>query len=78
VYFVFTQVSPTIQTIGAIFPLKWIAQGYRSVFLKSSLVSLEPKHSYEHGKTALILAAWAIGGLFLALRTFRWRARKDA
>jgi ABC-2 type transport system permease protein len=77
VYFVFTQVSPTLQTIGAIFPLKWIAQGYRSVFLPNSMLSLEPKGEWEHGKTALILAAWALGALFVALRTFRWRARKD-
>jgi ABC-2 type transport system permease protein len=78
VYFVFTQVSTTLQTIGAIFPLKWIAQGYRSVFLPNRLQSLEPAHTWEHGKTALILALWAVGGLILALRTFRWRSRRDS
>ncbi len=78
VYFVFTQISQPIQIVGAIFPLKWIAQGYRSVFLPDKLVVLEPtKVSWEHGRTALILAAWAVGALFLALRTFRWRTRND-
>ncbi len=77
VYFVFTSISQPIQIVGAIFPLKWIAQGYRSVLLPESLDRLEPSHSWEHGKTALILAAWAAGALFLALKTFRWRARKD-
>jgi ABC-2 type transport system permease protein len=78
VYFVFTSISKPVQTVGAIFPLKWIAQGYRSVFLPQRFVSLEPaKVSWEHGRTALILAVWAVAALFLALRTFRWRARKD-
>ena len=67
-----------MQHIGALFPLKWIAQGYRSVFLPDRLLSLEPAHSWEHGRTALILAAWSVGGLFLALRTFRWRSRTDS
>lgn len=78
VYFVFTQVNTTLQTVGAVFPLKWIAQGFRSVFLPDTLLTLEPAHQWEHTRTALVLAAWAAGGLLLALRTFRWRARKDA
>jgi ABC-2 type transport system permease protein len=78
VYFVFTTVSKPLQTVGAIFPLKWIAQGYRSVFLPQRLVVLEPtKTSWEHGRIALVLALWLIAGTFLALRTFRWRTRKD-
>jgi ABC-2 type transport system permease protein len=77
VYFVFTSVSKPVQIIGAIFPLKWIAQGYRSVFLADNLKSLEPADAWEHGRTALVLIAWMAGGLFLALRTFRWRTRKD-
>jgi ABC-2 type transport system permease protein len=79
VYFVFTSISKTVQSVGAVFPLKWIAQGYRSVFLPQRFVRLEPARvSWEHGRTALVLGAWAVVALFIALRTFRWRARKDA
>lgn len=77
VYFVFTSVSKPLQIIGAIFPLKWIAQGYRSVLLPDNLRKLEPANSWEHGRTALILAVWGAAGLFIALKTFRWRSRKD-
>lgn len=77
VYFVFSSVPGWVQQIGALFPLKWIAQGYRSVFLPDALSRLEPAHTWEPGRTALVLAAWTVCGLFLALRTFRWRARKD-
>jgi ABC-2 type transport system permease protein len=78
VYFVFTGFPKPLQYIGAFFPLKWIAQGYRSVFLPESYAPYEPAHGWEHGRTALILAAWAVFGLLLALRTFRWRTARDA
>jgi ABC-2 type transport system permease protein len=78
VYFVFTQSSKLIQQVGALFPLKWIAQGYRSVFLPTSYAHHEAAGGWEHGRIALILVLWAIGGLIFALRTFRWRAGKDA
>jgi ABC-2 type transport system permease protein len=78
VYFVFTTQPQWLQHVGAFFPLKWIAQGYRSVFLPASYAAQEPAYHWELARVALILAAWAVGGLFLALRTFRWRPRTDA
>jgi ABC-2 type transport system permease protein len=78
VFFVFTQAPGWLQTAASIFPLRWIAQGYRSVFLPDSYAQQEAAHSWEHGRTALILAAWAVGGLLLTIRTFRWRNGKDA
>jgi ABC-2 type transport system permease protein len=78
VYFVFTTQPQWLQHAGAFFPLKWIAQGYRSVFLPASYAAQEPAHTWESGRTALVLGAWAVGGLLLALRTFRWRSRTDA
>lgn len=77
VYFVFTNLPQFLQHVGAFFPLKWIAQGYRSVFLPQSYAVHEAAHHWELNRVALVLAAWAVGGLFLALRTFRWRAGKD-
>jgi ABC-2 type transport system permease protein len=78
VYFVFTSLPQFLQHAGAFFPLKWIAQGYRSVFLPASYASHEPAHSYEHGRMALVLVLWAVGGLLVTLRTFRWRTARDA
>ena len=78
VYFVFTGLPQWLQHVGALFPLKWIAQGYRSVFLPDSFATQEPAHHWEHGRIALILALWAVGGLVLTLRTFRWRSSRDA
>jgi ABC-2 type transport system permease protein len=78
VYFVFADFPKPLQYAGAFFPLKWIAQGYRSVFLPQGYARYEPGGGWEHGRTALILAAWAVVGLLVALRTFRWRSARDS
>ncbi|WP_445166121.1 ABC transporter permease [Mycolicibacterium sp. Dal123E01] len=58
--------------IGSIFPVKWMAQGFRSVLLPPQMVIFEPAGSWEHGRTFLILAVWTIGGLLACLSVFRW------
>ena len=61
--------------IGSIFPVKWMAQGFRSVLLPAQMVVFEPAGSWEHGRTFLVLAAWSIGGLIACLTVFRWSDR---
>ncbi|MFJ3305539.1 ABC transporter permease [Streptomyces sp. NPDC086549] len=63
--------------IGALFPLKWLCQGLRGVFLPDSARVLEQAGSWEFGRIALVLAAWCVGGLALCLLTFRWKNRRD-
>lgn len=77
VFFTYTQLGPVLRGIGAIFPLKWMCQGIRSVFLPDVFQTQEPAGSWEHGKIALVLLAWIIGGLVVSLRTFRWRGKRD-
>jgi ABC-2 type transport system permease protein len=73
VYFNFSSMPRWLQTVAAVFPLKWLCQGLRSVFLPASFAAYQPGHSYQHGLTAAILAGWLVVGLVLALRTFHWR-----
>jgi ABC-2 type transport system permease protein len=77
VYVPFNNVPPWLQHIAAVFPLKWMSQGLRSVFLPAQAARLEPAGAWQHGQTALVLAAWIVGGLVLCLMTFRWRPRGD-
>ncbi|MFJ3774690.1 ABC transporter permease [Streptomyces sp. NPDC090075] len=63
--------------IGALFPLKWLCQGLRGVFLPDSAKALEQAGDWEFGRIALVLAAWCVGGLVLCLLTFRWKSRRD-
>ena len=72
VFFVFTQLPGWMQQVAAIFPLKWLTQGMRSVFLPDTFAAQEVAKSWEGGRTALILFVWLIVGLFLAVKTFRW------
>jgi ABC-2 type transport system permease protein len=73
VYFPFSQLPKGMQVVASLFPLKWMCQGLRSVFLPDSLLAAEPAHSWELGRVALVLAAWLVGSLILCLRTFRWQ-----
>jgi ABC-2 type transport system permease protein len=77
VYVPFTLVPPWLRDVGAIFPLKWICQGLRSVFLPAQAAALEPAGSWEHGRIALVLTGWIAAGLVLCLTTFRWQRRRD-
>jgi ABC-2 type transport system permease protein len=77
VFFVFTDLPKWMQQVAALFPLKWMCQGLRSVFLPSSFAHMEPAGSWELGKVALVLAAWCVFGLVLCLTTFRWTTKRD-
>lgn len=61
--------------VSSLFPIKWVAQGFRSVFLPDSMMRFEAAGSWEHGTTALVLAAWCVIGVVLCLLTFRWTNR---
>ena len=70
-----TTIPAPLRDFGSLFPLTWLAQGMRSVFLPSSAAHLEPAGSWQHGVTALVLLAWIAGGLAVCTRTFRWQPR---
>jgi ABC-2 type transport system permease protein len=61
--------------VGSIFPVKWMAQGFRSVLLPPQMVVFEPAGSWEHWHVFAVLAAWTIGGLIACLSVFRWSDR---
>jgi len=72
VFFVFTQLPSWMQQVAAIFPLKWLTQGMRSVFLPDSFAAQEVAKSWETEKTLAILSAWLIVGVFFSIRKFKW------
>ena len=62
--------------VGSIFPVKWMAQGFRSVLLPPQMVIFEPAGTWEHGRIFLVLAAWSIVGLLACLSVFRWSDKR--
>jgi ABC-2 type transport system permease protein len=61
-----------MQQFAALFPLKWLTQGMRSVFLPADFATQEVAGDWELGKTALILIIWLVLGLLVAIKTFKW------
>jgi len=77
VFFVFTQLPEWMQQFASLFPLKWLTQAMRSVFLPDSAAALEVAGSWELGKCALVLAIWVVLGAVLCWRFFRWNRRGE-
>lgn len=77
VYFPYNNLPSWMHAIASVFPLKWMAQGMRSVFLPPQMVNVEPGNSWHIGTGALVLLAWLVVGLLLAVRSFRWTRRDD-
>jgi ABC-2 type transport system permease protein len=77
VFFVYSQLPAWMQLVAAVFPLKWVVQGMRSVFLPASAESMEVGGSWQLGAIAAVLAAWLVVGLVVGLRTFRWTRHDD-
>jgi ABC-2 type transport system permease protein len=75
VYVPFNDVPAWMRDVASFFPLKWMAQGMRSVFLPGQAAALEPAGTWEHGRIVLVLLAWIAAGLILCAKTFRWQSR---
>jgi ABC-2 type transport system permease protein len=76
VYITIDSLPDWMRNVGALFPIKWAAQGFRSVFLPDSMMTREAAGSWELGKTALVLGGWCVLGLGLCLLTFRWTNKR--
>jgi ABC-2 type transport system permease protein len=75
VFFVFSELPTWMQNVASVFPLKWLAQAMRSVFLPESAAALESSGSWQLGMAAAVLFAWIIVGALLATWSFRWTPR---
>jgi ABC-2 type transport system permease protein len=77
VYLGFSQLPEWLQNVASVFPLKWMAQGMRSVFLPESFAILEQNESWDLGGVAIVTGLWLVVGLIVCRLTFRW-IRKDS
>ncbi|WGD37969.1 ABC transporter permease [Lysinibacter sp. HNR] len=76
VYIPFYVLPEWLQNVASVFPLKWIAQGMRSVFFPEHFASMEQNGEWGLGWIALALLLWAVIGFVFTRLTFRWvRAR---
>lgn len=76
VFIPFDTLPEWLQNFAAVFPLKWIAQGMRAVFLPDSFAQVEPSETWQLEGVLIALLIWLVVGLILARVSFRW-IRKD-
>ncbi|HEV7951337.1 MAG TPA: ABC transporter permease [Glaciihabitans sp.] len=77
VYLNFSQLPEWLQNVASVFPLKWMAQGMRSVFLPENFEVMEPGGTWDLAGVALVTSLWLVIGLVVCRFTFRW-IRKDS
>lgn len=77
VYLQWNMLPAWLQDVAGLFPLKWIAQGMRSVFLPEGWEVLEQQESWNLPGIAIALGIWLVVGVVLSRLTFRW-IRRDA
>jgi ABC-2 type transport system permease protein len=77
VYLPFSQLPDWLQNVASVFPLKWLAQGMRSVFLPDSFKAVEQGASWNLPGVLIATSIWLVVGLVLCRLTFRW-IRKDS
>jgi ABC-2 type transport system permease protein len=77
VYISFTALPEWLQNIASVFPLKWLAQGMRSVFLPEDFAVAEQGGEWALSTVAVVLVIWLVAGLIATRATFRW-IRKDS
>jgi ABC-2 type transport system permease protein len=77
IYLGFSQLPEWLQNVASIFPLKWMAQGMREVFLPAGFEVLEQGESWNLPGVAIATGLWLVLGLIACRLTFRW-IRKDS
>ena len=77
VFFRFSELPPWMRTLASLFPLKWLCQGMRTVFLPASFTATEPGGADGLGRVALVLGIWGVIGGVACVTTFRWQRRGE-
>lgn len=77
VYLPFSQLPDWLQNFASAFPLKWLAQGMRSVFLPDTFKAVEQGGAWNLPGVLIATLIWLVVGLVLCRLTFRW-IRKDS
>ncbi|MFT8395463.1 ABC transporter permease [Propionibacterium sp.] len=72
VYLPFSQLPHWMQNLASVFPLKWMAQGMRSVFLPDSFAANEIGGIWNLQGVAIALGTWLVIGFIAVRLVFRW------
>ena len=72
VFFPYQDIPPCLQAVASLFPLKWMVQGFRQVFLPDWVAVDDYGGDWQTGWVIAMLVLWSVGSLIVARYTFRW------
>lgn len=72
VFFQYSAIPGWLKVVASLFPLKWMAQGFRQVFLPDWVAIDDYGGSWQTEWVAIVLIAWLAGSFLVARSTFRW------
>ena len=72
VFVPFDQIPGWLQGVASVFPLRWMAQGLRYVFLPDWFKSEEVSGQWDLPIVFAVLGGWLVAGFVLAIVFFRW------
>lgn len=77
VFFAYSQIPSGLKLVASLFPLKWMVQGFRYVFLPDWVAVEDYGGSWNLEQVAAALVGWTIGAFVLCIVFFRWEARGE-
>lgn len=72
VFLQYNEVPSGLKAVASIFPLKWMVQGFRYVFLPEWLAQDDYGGGWQVEQVFLVLLAWFVASFLLARFFFRW------
>ena len=72
VFFQYSTIPGWLKLVASLFPLKWMVQGFRYVFLPDWVAVDDYGGDWHIERVALVLLAWTVGAFVLSLLFFRW------
>lgn len=77
VFFQYSEIPPWLKFVASLFPLKWMVQGFRYVFLPDWVAVDDYGGEWHMERVAAVLVAWTVAAFILSLVYFRWERPGD-
>ncbi len=77
IFFRWNELPGWLQAVATVFPMRWMAEGFRYAFLPDWFGEAEYGAGWGWERPVLVLAGWLVLGVVLALRFFRWDRNTD-
>ncbi|MCZ2111669.1 MAG: ABC transporter permease [Dehalococcoidia bacterium] len=77
VYFEYAQIPRWLQVVACMFPLKWMAQGFRYVFLPKWVGAHDYGGEWHLERVFLVLVLWTAASAAMAVLFFRWNRGRE-